>query len=425
MIGRFAKRIFYTSLILLMLFGTFGYGVLVGVYKYWPYEAFTHIHNTLVLFIKSGELSPAGRIVMSVEDAPRTRFKIHDAEHVIEGYYVLMGWDSEQGKYAIWLYDNNGVRLHSWILDYATLDAGWSDQQSGAPHGMQALADGSIVFNFDGGNVMARLDACSEPIWISDGIFHHSIDSDEYGHMWTWRGEENEYDNLQFLVRFDPATGEVLQEIDFVNEVVKQHGEESFIFSVRSDHAFQGYEQGSNENADLFHPNDIEVLPSSLADKFEGYSAGDLLLSFRNINLVAVLDPGSKRIKWWSRGPWMRQHDPDFTSDGKISVFSNNSDRARSEILTIDPVSKNVSNNLLYGDLDFYTRTMGEHSYLPNGNILIVSPGEGRVIEVTATGDKVLEFNNVINEKYNAIITSGLWLPPDFYEKLPRCSGAN
>jgi hypothetical protein len=425
MIERFAKKIFYTSLIFLMLCGAFGYGVLVGVYKYWPYETAALASNMITMFLKSGEFSPEGRIITPAHDAPRVHFTVHDTKHVIDGYYALMGWDSEQGHYAIWLYDHRGVKLHSWSLAYAALDMGWSEYQSGAPHGMQALADGSIIFNYDGGNVMVRLGVCSEPIWISDGNYHHSIDSDENGDLWTWRGESDAYDNRQFLVRFDPATGEILQEIDFINEIVKKHDEESYIFSMRPDDELQGREHGSEENVDLFHPNDIEVLSSGQADKFDGYSAGDLLISLRNINLVTVIDPGSKRIKWWSTGPWIYQHDPDFTSDGKISVFSNNSDRLRSEILTIDPASKRVSNNLLHGNLNFYTRTMGEHSYLPNGNILIISPGEGRVIEVTSTGDKVLEFNNVINKEYNAIITNGQWLPPDFYKKLPRCSGEN
>ncbi len=408
-----------------MLCGAFGYGVLVGVYKYWPYEDFTIFYNSLVVFIKSGEFAPTDRVIMPAEDAPRSRFTIYNPEQVSDGYYLLAGWDSEQDQYAIWLYSNKGVKLHSWQLNYSELGVGGDGDRSRVPHGMQALADGSIVVNFDEGGVMARIGVCSAPIWAIDGIFHHSIDSDDNGHAWTWRGEESTNSDQQFLVRFDPLTGEILQEIDFLNEVIKAHTEESFIFSVRSDYKFGEYENNSRRNNDLFHPNDVEVLSASLADRFDGFSAGDLLLSLRNINLVAILDPDSRRIKWWRRGPWMYQHDPDFTNDGKISVFSNNSERIRSEILTIDPATNKVSNNLLHGELNFYTETMGKHSYLPNGNILIVSPGEGRVIEVTANGDKVLEFNNVLTEDYNSIITNGVWLPAGFFTKTPNCSGAD
>jgi hypothetical protein len=50
-----------------------------------------------------------------------------------------------------------------------------------------------------------------------------------------------------------------------------------------------------------------------------------------------------------------------------------------------------------------------------------VSPDEGRVIEVTSGGDKVLEFNNVLSEHYNAIITNGVWLPLDYFKSVPHC----
>ena len=216
-----------------------------------------------------------------------------------------------------------------------------------------------------------------------------------------------------------------MQEIDFINEVVRTQGEESFIFSVRPDREILKHKKDPPIEQDIFHTNDIEVLSSELADIFEEFSAGDLLLSFRNLNLISVLDPNSKRIKWWSHGPWLYQHDPDFTIDGKISVFSNNSERGRSEILLIDPVTKKVSNNLFYGNLNFYTHSMGKHTYLPNGNILIISPGKGRAIEVTPTGDKVLEFNNVIKEGYNAHLGNGVWLPANFFIKTPHCSRAN
>ena len=51
-------------------------------------------------------------------------------------------------------------------------------------------------------------------------------------------------------------------------------------------------------------------------------------------------------IKWWSHGPWLIQHDPDLRSDGKISVYDNNPDRGSSQILTIDPSTREVFNDL-------------------------------------------------------------------------------
>ena len=164
------------------------------------------------------------------------------------------------------------------------------------------------------------------------------------------------------------------------------------------------------------------MLHSDIADRFPDFAPGDLLISLRTLHLVAVLDPNSGHVKWWSRGPWRFQHDPDFTGDGKISVYNNNTGRSRSEIIKIDPSTREVSNELLDGELSFQAGGMGTHQYLPNGNVLIVVPQEGRIIEVSETGEVVFEFNNVVSEEFNGHVENGAWVPDDFFETLPNCS---
>jgi hypothetical protein len=55
--------------------------------------------------------------------------------------------------------------------------------------------------------------------------------------------------------------------------------------------------------------------------------------SFRNINLIIVFDPDSGVVKWSQTGPWLRQHDPDFLSDGRLLIYDNRDDRANNQIL--------------------------------------------------------------------------------------------
>jgi hypothetical protein len=38
-------------------------------------------------------------------------------------------------------------------------------------------------------------------------------------------------------------------------------------------------------------------------------------------------------VKWSQTGPWLRQHDPDFLSDGRILVYDNRDDGANGQIL--------------------------------------------------------------------------------------------
>jgi hypothetical protein len=80
-----------------------------------------------------------------------------------------------------------------------------------------------------------------------------------------------------------------------------------------------------------------------------------------------------------------------------------------------------VRNELWHGDLEFFTYAMGKHMYLPNGNVLVVSPAEGRVIEVSAEGERLLEINNVINERFNGHVENGVWLPADYFDEMPAC----
>ena len=75
------------------------------------------------------------------------------------------------------------------------------------------------------------------------------------------------------------------------------------------------------------------------------------------------------------------------------------------------------------GDLFFYSDAQGKHQYLPNGNLLIVVPGEGRVVQVTADGNKVFEHNNISNIgiQYNEHISNAQWLDKNFFNSLPSC----
>lgn len=286
------------------------------------------------------------------------------------------------------------------------------------------LPDGSLLINFDKGDALARLDTYGEALWVREGQFHHSIEHADDGSFWTWRGEGSSYSQYQYLVNFDPADGSTIREIGLVEDIIMQMGGTAAVFGVRSNREFLRYVDMKDDNSDdIFHPNDIEPLSSALAEHFPDFAPGELLISLRNANLVAVVDPTNGRTKWWSTGPWRYQHDPDFTADGRISVYNNNSDRGRSEITLIDPASRTVSNAFEGDGFRFYSRSMGTHQHLPNGNVLVVVPGEGRVVEVSPEGEKVYEFNNtlVAAGRYNGHVENAVWIAADHFESLPDC----
>ncbi len=56
-----------------------------------------------------------------------------------------------------------------------------------------------------------------------------------------------------------------------------------------------------------------------------------------------------------------------------------------------------------------------------DGNVV---PGEGRILEVTRKGGKVMEFNNLSSASlnYNENVFNSMWVGSDYFQTVPRCS---
>lgn len=421
----FSKKISIFSIIFLYTLLVFSYGLATGNFQMWPYKPIKSMYSATLSILRYGELVPQNRLIEAPDHVSRENFVIYSEDKIQKGYYAFMGYDGLSQKYMAWLMDAKGNKLHSWDLTYEVLDKDGPLNGSDSPHAFKVLKDGSLIVHFDSGDVMARIDQCSKPIWVNEGVYHHSISIADDGSLWTWRGENTAYAHYNYMVNIDVKTGKEIKEIALIEDILQSPSASGNVFSVRSDYHFKHYDKTpkDEDGEDIFHPNDLDVLRSDIADKFPDFNAGDLLVSFRSNHLVAVIDPESKKLKWWRAGPWKYQHDPDFTSDGKISVYSNNTYFGRSEIIKIDPTTGKVENELENGDLFFYSKYQGKHQYLPNGNLLIVIPDEGRAVQVTSTGDKVFEYNNIstISDKYNEHLANGIWFDENYFNSLPIC----
>lgn len=124
---------------------------------------------------------------------------------------------------------------------------------------------------------------------------------------------------------------------------------------------------------DLLHTNEIEILDSNrLSIRHPAFAEGNLLVSFREIDTVAVVDPQTETVVWALTGQWRRQ--------------------LRSERL-------------------------GMAEPLPNGNVLVVESTAGRALEVTRSGDVVWEFSNPYRAGESGELVATLFvlrrLPPE------------
>jgi Arylsulfotransferase (ASST) len=278
-------------------------------------------------------------------------------------------------------------------------------------HGFAILKDGSMIFTFDGGHSIQRVDRCGRPIWSTPGAFNHTVSAEDDGRfVWTLQGE---LQNVE-VDRLAVATGKLVRRIRVADIVAANPSID--ILEVGKDDEWNEANPGNATEKwmhDPFHFNDVEPLPAAIAARFAGFGAGDLLLSSRTLNLLFVMDPATLQVKWWQTGSWREQHDPDWQPTGEISVFDNRRGRGYSRIVGIDPGSRDVR-VLFDGRVNgFYSPIRGKHQMTESGDILVTSPQQGRVFEVDGSGRTVLE---VINTKphsseFNYLISEAIWLP--------------
>jgi Arylsulfotransferase (ASST) len=317
---------------------------------------------------------------------------------------TLISGISEDGVLGLRLIDIDGTARHRWPASFSAI---WPDPQhvhgrrlptndwDTEIHGAALLPDGDVVFNFEGYGLQ-RLDPCGEVVWKLPYMTHHSVFVDDDGNLWVSgrRYHAEPVSSLPGIVapfwedtilKVSPD-GMILREIPLL-ELVYANELQALVFANGEP------EMDGTSHQDVLHLNDIEILSKRDSAAFPLFKAGDILVSLRNLNLIMVIDPATKAVRWAQTGPWIRQHDPDFLPDGRFMVFDNRRDESGgqilggSRILAIDPVTREVKP--VYEGSDeapFSSNVKGKQQFLANGQLLIAEAQHGRVFEVTMDG---------------------------------------
>lgn len=143
---------------------------------------------------------------------------------------------------------------------------------------------------------------------------------------------------------------------------------------------------------DYIHANSIRVLPSAQAARFPLFQPGQILLSLRNLDAIAVLDLNKRSIVWAARGLWRIQHDAEFLPNGRVLLFDNGGSIKGCRVIEYDPVTQALP--WCYASersAPFSALFRGMKQGLANGNVQIVDPDGGRIFEVTADKEMVWE----------------------------------
>ncbi len=133
---------------------------------------------------------------------------------------------------------------------------------------------------------------------------------------------------------------------------------------------------------DIIHANALESLSHDIQHMWQ---PGQILISLRNLDLIAVINLTPPRVCWtWGRGALSGQHQPSLLPDGRLLIFDNGVTVGRSRILEIDPLRKQITwEYASHPPHDFFSQVAGGCELLPNGNILATHAQAGRAIEVT------------------------------------------
>lgn len=413
-----------------------GYGV--GEHHWWPYrtieelsdfitgdpeEAYTsvleklkndlgvHPHRKLVNYQPKAEHPDRQYQVLELPNKRSRRdhpllFLDQNATKALR--FIYGSFDHEKGINGAILISETGELLWEWVVHEN--DLSWpliASAERKFPHGVIVHPDGSLIFAFDNGNSLQKFDRCSERLWAQKEKVDHSLSLDPQGKIWAVMGPNA-------LGQFDPKDGQRIKRIN-MKRIIPKNNEIDPLSLRQVDTSKKSL--WLVKGGGYWHPNDAEPLPKSLADVFPQFTAGDLLVSLRSINLIFVVSPESLEIKWWRMGPWRRQHDPDWQPDGTITVFNNNMHRKVSSIVKIDP--KTYEHETIYhGHSEkFYTWMRGKHEILANNHITLSSPQQGRVFEVDQDGEVVFEFVNRYDDQKSMLVSEIITLPTEFYDE--------
>jgi len=126
-----------------------------------------------------------------------------------------------------------------------------------------------------------------------------------------------------------------------------------------------------------------------------------VLVSFRNISVVAVIEKRTGEMVWRLGDEVLaQQHDANMLANGNILIFDNGSSRrflaqGFSRVIEVDPTTNGIVWE--YRDsppVNFYSPNISGARRLPNGNTLVTEGRFGRIFQVTPDGSVVWEYVN-------------------------------
>ena len=243
---------------------------------------------------------------------------------------------------------------------------------------------------------LAKLDKNSNVVWKVAGGFHHDLTVGPDGRIYVLFQEISDKPYMDRAAFKTPYLSEGVAVLDRNGKLVRKvHLLDAVAGSDRFPLLNTLFLQSLE--GDFIHMNTVQYIDAALANRFPFAKPGQLLVSMREMNTIAILDIRTEQIVWSMAGLFHHQHEPQFLPNGNVLVFDNLGHRGAGEgatrILEFDPLTQalvwkytgTVEDPL---ESPFY----GSQQRFPNGNTMIVEAMNGRVLEVTPDKDVVWQY---------------------------------
>jgi hypothetical protein len=311
-------------------------------------------------------------------------------------------------SYPIQLLDIDGNPVHEWTLPVKELQGPSIDIDLGDwPQLVQIRRvklqpDGSLLLvlcfyetHTPYGMGVVKLDKDSNIVWQNMNNAHHDVEAGSDGKVYV----------LTHDIKTEPPNWPKSIKAPYLSEnitILDDQGAEIKTISVLTamqDSRFSStlrFIDGGQQLGDIMHANSIDVLEKDIKIKIPGAKPGDILISIRNTDTLALIDPETELVTWATRGIWHRQHDADFLANGNLLLFDNKGrmeGTKRTRILEFDPETREIVWCFPDDDKDLLSSHMlGSQQRLANGNTLITESMASRIIEVTPANQIVWEY---------------------------------
>ncbi len=359
------------------------------------------------------------------------RFKVTwDEKHAYNGYTLITLRFED-----VYLVDMRGKVVRHWHLPFT---GAWPDPQH-APRWnrrhihihierARLLPNGDLIVTYTGpedtpyGYGMAKYNKDGNLLWTYDVNAHHDFYIDSQGAIYTlvqkfrhepWPGLEHIYypQMADYIVKLSPE-GKELERVSLFDAFL----DSSYAKMIKN----KTKPAWPKSKWERLHTNSVMKLESPLTAAFPMFREGQVLISLRNMNAIAVVDMAGKKVVWAQRGPWLGQHAAHFLKDGTILMFDNRGLETLkgrvSRAIAFDPKTSKVTwefNGAKQRTID--SVIYGRVEPLGNGNVLIIESLRRKIWEVTPDKKVVWEYEYPRFSKWATVVSAVRYRP----EELP------